>query len=114
MYLLQPGDFSAFHRIHATELWHFYGGDPSRMVLLATDGSVRRVTLGNNLRAQQRPVIAVPAGWWMAAETMGEWTLTGTTVAPPFESSRFELGRRDDLLADYPEAVVDIRKLTRE
>ena len=26
-YLLQQGDFSAFHRIKSDECWHFYAGD---------------------------------------------------------------------------------------
>jgi uncharacterized protein len=33
----------------------------------------------------------VPADAWQTAETTGEWTLVGCTVAPAFEFAKFEL-----------------------
>ena len=33
----------------------------------------------------------VPANAWQMAETTGEWTLVGCTVAPAFEFAKFEL-----------------------
>jgi predicted cupin superfamily sugar epimerase len=50
----------------------------------------------------------------MAAETLGDWTLAGMTMAPPYTEEGFELGDRDDLAARYPAAVGDITRLTRE
>src|SRR5690349_20114571 len=38
--------FSALHRLPTDEIYHFYLGDPVEMLLLAPDGSARRVTLG--------------------------------------------------------------------
>jgi hypothetical protein len=37
----------------------------------------------------------------------------GCTVAPGFDFRDFELGRRDDLLAEYPAHDALIRRLTR-
>jgi predicted cupin superfamily sugar epimerase len=37
----------------------------------------------------------VAAGHWQAAESMGEWTLTGCTVAPGFEFASFEMAPED-------------------
>jgi predicted cupin superfamily sugar epimerase len=33
----------------------------------------------------------VPASAWQSAETTGDWTLVGCTVAPGFEFAKFEL-----------------------
>jgi hypothetical protein len=33
----------------------------------------------------------VPAGWWQAARTTGEWTLVSCTVSPGFRFEGFEL-----------------------
>ena len=50
-----------------------------------TQGPVERVTLGADLAAGERPQAIVPAHAWQAAETLGDWTLVGCTVAPGFE-----------------------------
>jgi predicted cupin superfamily sugar epimerase len=39
----------------------------------------------------ERPQAIVPAGAWQAAESTGDWTLLGCTVAPGFEFANFEL-----------------------
>ena len=39
----------------------------------------------------ERPQGIVPTNAWQAAETTGDWTLVGCTVAPGFEFSGFEL-----------------------
>ena len=49
------------------------------------------VTLGPDLAAGQRPQAIVPANAWQAAESTGDWTLVGCTVAPGFEFAKFEL-----------------------
>ena len=48
-FLMQPGDFSAMHRLDGPEIWHHYAGDPVRLVLLHDDGMVTRPTLGDDL-----------------------------------------------------------------
>ncbi len=60
-YMLRAGERSHWHRIDATEVWHFYAGE--------------------------RPQVVVPAGARQAARSLGAWTLVGCTVAPAF---RFE------------------------
>ena len=83
-FLMQPGDFSAMHRLDGPELWHHYAGAAVQMLLLDQDGQVNRPVLGDDLSAGQRPFVAVPAGVWMGARTTGDWSLVGTTMAPPF------------------------------
>ena len=113
-FLMQPGDFSAMHRLDGTEIWHHYAGDPVRMVLLHADGMISRPMLGDDLESGQRPCVIVPEGDWMAAETAGEWSLIGTTMAPGYTQDGFELGDREGLAAAYPDAAEDIVRLTRE
>ncbi len=104
-YLLRPDDFSALHRLHAPELWHHYMGDPVQMLLLDADGGVQEPVLGCDLVAGHRPCVSVPAGVWMGARTLGNWSLMGATMAPPYCHERFELGKADDLIRRYPSAA---------
>lgn len=112
-FLLRPGDFSAMHRLTGPELWHHYAGAPVRMLLLLPDGGVDRPRLGSDLMAGERPLVAVEPEIWMGAETEGEWSLLGMTMAPAYDPEGFELGNRGRLIFDYPDAADDIRRLTR-
>ncbi|WP_419916629.1 cupin domain-containing protein [Candidatus Poriferisodalis sp.] len=113
-FLLRPGDFSALHRLGGVELWHHYSGAAVEMLLLEPDGTLLRPLLGADLAAGERPVVVVGAGTWMAAGTTGDWSLVGTTMAPPFDEASFELGERAALVAEFPEAADDIERFTRK
>ncbi len=113
-FLMQDGDFSALHRLSSPELWHHYGGAPVQMLQLDPNtGSHSLLILGDDLLAGQRPFCGVEAGIWMGARTMGEWSLVGTTMAPPYESEGFELGSLDDLAKRFPAAAALIPSFTR-
>ncbi len=112
-YLLLAPDFSALHRLSATETYHWYAGAPLRLLLLDADRRVTEPVLGPDLTAGQRPQIVVPAGTWQGSSPAGEWSLVGTTTAPPFDWAGFELGERAALTARYPEAADRITGLTR-
>jgi predicted cupin superfamily sugar epimerase len=63
---------------------------------IAHDGCAPHlVTLGPDLAAGQRPQAIVPADAWQSAETTGDWTLVGCTVAPGFEFAGFEMAQAD-------------------
>ena len=49
------------------------------------------VRLGSDVARGERPQAIVPACAWQTAETTGDWTLGGCTVAPGFEFASFEL-----------------------
>lgn len=112
-FLMRPGDFSAMHRLDAPEIWHHYLGAPAGMLLLHPDGSVDQPLLGKDLQVGQRPCQTVPAGVWMGASTMGDWSLVGATMAPAWHPDRFELGDRTQLISQYPQAAPRIESLTR-
>ena len=89
-FLLTRGERSHWHRIDAVETWHYYAG--SALVLqIADGGGPRSVRLGPDLAAGERPQAIVPAQAWQAAESTGDWTLVGCTVAPGFNFATFEL-----------------------
>jgi hypothetical protein len=96
-YLLRAGERSHWHRVDATEAWHFYAGDPLALSIAQGSGSERAVRhdLGTDLAAGQRPQIIVPAGDWQAAESLGAWSLVGCTVSPGFHFDGFELAPPD-------------------
>jgi uncharacterized protein len=89
-FLLARGERSHWHRVDATEVWHFYAGSPLALYIADASQSMM-LRLGPDLRAGERPQAIVPAGDWQAAETLEDWTLVGCTVAPGFQFSGFEL-----------------------
>jgi len=58
---------------------------------IADDRGQRSVRLGPDLAAGEVPQAVVPAKAWQAAESTGDWTLVGCTVAPGFDFARFEI-----------------------
>jgi predicted cupin superfamily sugar epimerase len=89
-FLLARGERSHWHRIDAVEVWHFYAGSPL-MLWIADSDSQRTIRLGPDLAANELPQAIVPARAWQAAESTGDWTLAGCTVAPGFDFATFEL-----------------------
>ena len=92
-YLLRAGEISAWHRLDAVEIWHYYSGDPLRLAL-SSDGieiTNRRLGMGDDAELH----IAVPAGTWQSARSDGAWTLAGCTVVPAFEFAGFDLAPPD-------------------
>ncbi len=90
-FLLARGERSHWHRVDAAEPWHWHAGAALKLQIASERGSVSSVRLGPDLVAGERPQAIVPAHAWQAAESLGDWTLVGCTVAPGFEFAGFEL-----------------------
>lgn len=75
-FLLARGERSHWHRIDAVEIWHYHAGSALTLEVEA-------------------PQAIVPAHAWQAAESTGDWTLVGCTVAPGFDFAAFELAAKD-------------------
>jgi predicted cupin superfamily sugar epimerase len=102
-FLLAAGGFSAWHRVHSDEVWHWHEGEPLELLLASADfRTVQRRQLGR-IGAGIEPVVTVPAGWWQAARPLGTYALCGCTVAPGFEFEDFSF------LRDNPAAVDALR-----
>ena len=93
-FLLSRGERSHWHRIDAAEAWHYYAGD-ALILQIADDRGTRSLRLGPDLVGGEVPQAIVPAHAWQAAESTGEWTLVGCTVAPGFDFAKFELAPKD-------------------
>jgi predicted cupin superfamily sugar epimerase len=93
-FLLARGERSHWHRVDAVEVWHYYAGAPL-LLQIAEHDKRTALRLGGNLAGGERPQAVVPVGAWQAAESLGDWTLVGCTVAPGFEFAGFELAPPD-------------------
>jgi predicted cupin superfamily sugar epimerase len=113
LYCDDPPSRSLFHRLAFDEVWHFYAGDPLRLVLLHPDGTSEDVLLGGDVLGGDRIQCVVRAGTWQAGELApgGEWALFGCTMAPGFTGAAFEGGTAAPLAARYPDREEDIRRL---
>lgn len=113
MYCEDPVSRSCFHRLPTDEIWHFYDGDPLRLVLLHPDGRSEDVILGPDPIVGQYVQFVVPAHSWQAGHVVdgGRYSLFGCTMAPGFTDTDFEAGRLADLLPLYPDRRVDLEQL---
>lgn len=115
-FLLEGENFSAFHRLRSDEIWHFYVGEPLVVHVIDADGKYSRILLGDDPEAGQVLQAVVRAGCWFASH-VADWkgfAVVGCTVAPGFDFADFEMGKRDELIAGYPEFLQIIERLTRE
>lgn len=94
-FLLAAGEVSEWHRVDAAEIWHFHAGAPLVLTTSPDGCDAEARHLGPDLAAGQRPQIAVPAGHWQTATSLGAWTLVGCTVAPGFDFAGFEMAPPD-------------------
>lgn len=114
LYCEEPRSESLFHRLTVDEVWHFYSGDPLRLILLYPDGSSRDVLLGPDPLRGHEVQFVVPAGVWQAGcvDSGGRYSLYGCTLAPGFVPGIFEGGLLDRLLTEYPDRELDIRRFS--
>lgn len=90
-YLLEGGSAGRWHRVDSAEVWHYYAGAPLRLTISPDGVTTSEQILGQDLRDGQRPQVVIPRGEWQSAQSLGNWTLVGCTVAPGFEFQYFEM-----------------------
>ncbi len=90
-YLLRAAERSHWHRVDAAEVWHFHAGAPLALSLSPGGTGIEDYRLGIDLAAGERPLLVVPPFCWQAAQSLGDWTLAGCTVAPAFQFAGFEM-----------------------
>lgn len=114
-FLLEAGNFSAFHRIQSDEIWHFYAGQALEVLELLPDGQLCCTRLGSDILRGEIPQYVVPANTWFASRVAegGTFSLVGCTVAPGFDFADFQLARRQELLEIFPQHRPVITELTR-
>ena len=106
-------DLGADLRLRDPDAWlrwyHEPHGAPDQLVAkllvaqIAGNGDRHSVRLGPDLAAGEVPQAIVPAQAWQAAESTGDWTLVGCTVAPGFDFATFELAPKGWEPRPHPE-----------
>jgi len=114
-FLLEKGNFSAFHRIKSDECWHFYAGDPLLIYIIEQTGRLKVISLGSDHEKGQSFQYVVPANCWFASRPApgSEYCFVGCTVSPGFEFEDFELADATELSVMYPQHKSIILELCR-
>ncbi len=101
-FLLEKGQFSAFHKIKSDEIWHFYDGNPLTIYVINVEGNIEQYKLGLDPDNNFLPQVTIPANCWFAAATKGDYTLVGCTVSPGFDFHDFTMADRNELINQFP------------
>lgn len=114
-FLLQEGNFSAFHRINSDECWHFYEGGPLLIHVLDADGNYSYRRLGKDITKGEVFQAIVPANCWFASEPApgSSFSLVGCTVAPGFDFADFEMAEKLALTKLFPQHAFLTERLCR-
>ena len=114
-FLLEKGNFSAFHRIKSDECWHFYAGDPLLIYIIEQTGELKVISLGSDHESGQSFQYVVPANCWFASRPApeSEYCFVGCTVSPGFEFDDLELADATVLSTIYPQHKHIIIELCR-
>ena len=114
-FLLTSGDFSAFHRVRASdEIWHLYAGGPLELHTIDAAQHYEQHLLTNDLERGE-PAYVVRANCWQATRPAAgaSWVFCGCTVAPGFDFADFEMPPAQELIAALPAHERIIRELTK-
>ncbi len=82
------------HRLVPDDTHILIEGGPVDYFIFHPDGRAERVTLGMNLAAGERPVVAVPGGCWKALRLRpgAAYALMANTLSPEFTPDRVKIG----------------------
>lgn len=94
-FLLEKGQISRFHRVEHDEVWNFYAGAPLKLIQVEaqmpmqveSDYITHEKVIGGS--TDNEFVHVIPAGHWQAAESTGDFSFVGCSVAPGFDFEDF-------------------------
>ncbi|RVW03055.1 cupin domain-containing protein [Rhodococcus xishaensis] len=95
LFLLEPGQQSAWHTVRGTEIWLYHRGSPL-LLELAGDGdepgSVTTHVLGPDISSGQSPQVVIPPRSWQRARPIeDEAGLVSCIVVPGFDFADFRV-----------------------
>jgi predicted cupin superfamily sugar epimerase len=97
LFLLMPGQQSAWHTVRSAELWLFHRGSPLELEVGVEHDSATTHLLGSDIEAGEHPQLLVPPGHWQRARPRDdEPSLVSCVVVPGFDFADFELGAASD------------------
>lgn len=92
LFLLLPGQQSAWHTVRSAELWFYHRGGPLLLEIGAEQRSATTHLLGSDINAGELPQILVPPGHWQRARPRDdEPCLVSCVVVPGFDFADFAL-----------------------
>ena len=114
-FMLEMGNFSAFHRIQSDEVWHHYFGATIAIHVIDKQGNYERKLLGTDMEIGSSFQHIVPAGAWFASEVFSNksFALVGCTVSFGFDFKDFEMAELN-LIKEYPEHEAILNRLIRK
>ena len=97
LFLLMPGQQSAWHTVRSAELWLHHRGSPLLLEVGQDQDGAETQLLGSDVAAGEHPQFVVPPGHWQRAVPRDdEPTLVSCVVVPGFDFADFALGAPTD------------------
>jgi len=108
-FMVTPAEPVKLHRIRNDQLYHYYLGDPLEVLLL--HGAGERIVMGPDLKAGQHLQFLIPGNTFHTARVIGtrRWFLGGSTEWPGVLPEDVELGKAEELAAQFPQVAAEIR-----
>jgi predicted cupin superfamily sugar epimerase len=92
LFLLMPGQQSAWHTVRSAELWLYHRGSPLLLETGVQKSGATAHLLGADIAAGEQPQVLVPPGHWQRARPRDdEPTLVSCVVVPGFDFADFSL-----------------------
>jgi predicted cupin superfamily sugar epimerase len=97
LFLLLPGQQSAWHTVRSAELWFYHRGSPLLLQFGPAQDGAETYVLGSDLAAGEHPQVVIPPGHWQRARPReAQPTLVSCVVVPGFDFADFALGAPTD------------------
>jgi predicted cupin superfamily sugar epimerase len=92
LFLLMPGQQSAWHTVRSSELWFYHRGGPLLLEVGPEQDGATTHLLGPDFSAGEQPQVLVPPGHWQRATPRDDQpTLVSCVVVPGFDFADFAL-----------------------
>ncbi len=112
-FLLTSENVSRFHRIKSDELWFYHGGSPLIVHTLTAEGHQEHL-VGNDFEKGYFPQFLVQKDTIFGSTVLegNSYSLVSCVVAPGFDFADFELFKTEELISQFPDEELIIRRLT--
>jgi predicted cupin superfamily sugar epimerase len=112
LFLLMPGQQSAWHAVRSAELWFFHRGGPLMLEMGRQRSTTTTYVIGADVNGAQHPQLVVPPGYWQRARPRDdEPALVSCVVAPGFDFADFAIHTN---LSTGDGSCSDARSLTND
>ena len=92
LFLLMPGQQSAWHAVASAELWFFHCGSPLILEIGHQQSTATPYVMGVDVDGTQLPQLLVPPGYWQRARPRDdEPSLVSCVVVPGFDFTDFTM-----------------------